>query len=406
MISARFLSQVSSRINQAKAAELGGASTAFGKVNVIFLGDFGQLPPVRATALFAHSVVSKITENTSSTPLGISNLFGAALWRMVNVVVVLRKNWRAASDPKFTNLLARLRIGRAWEGSAPHATDQVGNGQNYKDSDFKVLQGRLIQTMNAQVRAQFKDAPIVVSTKVTRDFINRKLVKEFANQSNKIMHDYCANDRFNKTRVTGETRNRLWQIRSSVSKDAIGLLPLVPGMKVMVTENVAIKAKVVNGQEGTLVEVKYDVDESANRFAKCAYVHIPGSGIHVHGQALDVVPILPVSVSFSYNGFSISRTQLPLLPAYSYTDYKSQGRSLKKVIIDLSTCRSLQSAYVMLSRATSLEAIAVLRQFEPKKIYKRMAQEFRAEFSRLDRIDADTTQRWTESRNTEATAPY
>ncbi|KAJ7656087.1 hypothetical protein DFH06DRAFT_899129, partial [Mycena polygramma] len=51
--------------------------------------------------------------------------------------------------------------------------------------------------------------------------------------------------------------------------------------------------------------------------------------------------------------FSICREQLPLLPAYAYTDYKSQGRSLKWVIVDLNGCHSLQSVYVMLSRATS-----------------------------------------------------
>ncbi|KAF8336600.1 uncharacterized protein EI90DRAFT_2912087 [Cantharellus anzutake] len=43
------------------------------------------------------------------------------------------------------------------------------------------------------------------------------------------------------------------------------------------------------------------------------------------------------------------RSQLPLLPAFCITDYKSQGKTLPKVILDLESAHSIQSAYVMLS---------------------------------------------------------
>jgi hypothetical protein len=82
--------------------------------------------------------------------------------------------------------------------------------------------------------------------------------------------------------------------------------------------------------------------------------------------------------------------QLPLLPAYAFTDYKIQGRSLTHVIIDLESCRSLQSAYVMLSRATSLKGVAIMRWFDPSRIYKPLSQQFRNEFSRLNNLDEVT----------------
>jgi hypothetical protein len=51
----------------------------------------------------------------------------------------------------------------------------------------------------------------------------------------------------------------------------------------------------------------------------------------------------------------------------AYTNYKAQGQSLAKVLVDLSTCRSLQSVYVMLSQAGSLQNIVIVRWFPPKK---------------------------------------
>ncbi|KAJ7130147.1 hypothetical protein C8R44DRAFT_613972 [Mycena epipterygia] len=330
---------------------------------------------------------------------GISALFGTAIWRMVKNVVVLRKNWRALEDPEFTNLLQRVRKGIAWDGRVAHTAAQLCDGRNYSRSDYNILQTRLLQTMSPTERAEFADAPIIVATKVVRDLVNRRLVKNYANKVGLQVDDYCSRDRFSRVDVAPSMRDRLWKIRSSLTKDALGKIPMVPGMKVMITENVAIKAKAVNGQEGTLVEVKYDIDECGNRYAKCAYVRIPGCGYKTWNQDEDVVPIVPVTTYFKYvtkegGSFSIARSQLPLVPAYAYTDYKAQGRSLTKVTVDLAGSRSLQGLYVMLSRATALKNLAIFRQFDAKKVYKRLSEEFRSEFDRIDNLDAETRIRW------------
>jgi hypothetical protein len=57
--------------------------------------------------------------------------------------------------------------------------------------------------------------------------------------------------------------------------------------------------------------------------------------------------------------FTVNRTQLPLVLADSYTDYKSQGCTLQWAIVDLDSVRSLQGSYVMLSCVKSLKGIAV-----------------------------------------------
>lgn len=56
--------------------------------------------------------------------------------------------------------------------------------------------------------------------------------------------------------------------------------------------------------------------------------------------------------------------QFPIILAYAITDYKIQGQTFDKVILDLRTCSgrplSNGSAYVMMSRVKSLQGLAVL----------------------------------------------
>jgi hypothetical protein len=104
------------------------------------------------------------------------------------------------------------------------------------------------------------------------------------------------------------------------------------------------------------------------------------------------VPVLPVPHHFTYvsylgKKFPISRLQLPLLPAYSYTDYKSQGRTLSHAVVDLASAKNLQGVYVMLSCVKTLDGLAVLRPFEPKKIKQRLSQELRTELECLNILD-------------------
>ncbi|EJU02976.1 hypothetical protein DACRYDRAFT_42811, partial [Dacryopinax primogenitus] len=52
-----------------------------------------------------------------------------------------------------------------------------------------------------------------------------------------------------------------WHLNSTVTGDFLGSLPLVIGMKVMIIENIALQYKAVNGAEGTLTNIKYDITD-------------------------------------------------------------------------------------------------------------------------------------------------
>ena len=239
-----------------------------------------------------------------------------------------------------------------------------------------------------------------MSEKATRDRLNHEIALD--------LHIYHSRDSVKRQALTRIKRQLTWQIRANISGDHIGLLPLVPGMKVTITDNAAVSARIVNGSEGTLWDITYDTDSNGLRFGVCAYVHIPGCGLQISGLAFEVVPILPIKMAFVYaprhvtseasvgesRKCNIVHSQLPLLPAYAFIDYKIQGHSLDRVIIDLHSCRTLQSAYVMLSRARSLEAILIMRFFKPDMIYRTLSEQFRTEFRRLRELEALTKVRF------------
>lgn len=393
MVSARLFADISTRMAQAKSVE-----KPFGGVNMILTGDFGQLRPVKAASLFSHRLVGRIGPDISQKSVGQSALQGASLWRQIQDVVELKQNFRAKEDPEFVNLLSRVRSGCAWNGKDSMTEEQLGTGRNYTISDYDVLRKRQLSVLKEEcpeTLRSLRDAPIIVARKSVRDALNLCKVKSFAKSTNQECHWYHSRDKFHRQSLSGHQQQLMWRVRSSVTNDSIGMLPLVPGMKVMVTENVALKVNVVNGAEGILEHVKYETDELGRRYALCAYVRIKNSGIQSEQLQSDVIPILPVMSNFRYSqrgglSFNIQRSQLPLVPAYAFTDYKVQGRSMDKAVMDLSSCYSLQSAYVMLSRAKSLAGVGILKWFPPSRINTRLSQEFRDEFARLKRLDRET----------------
>ena len=92
------------------------------------------------------------------------------------------------------------------------------------------------------------------------------------------------------------------------------------------------------------------------------------------------------------------RWQLPLTPAFAFTDYKCQGQTLKKVIIDLAGDNSKNSTYVMLSRVQKLEDLLILRPFKDSALNTQLSPALSAEFQRLKECAEKTNplQSWPE----------
>ncbi len=392
MVSANLLCSISSRLQHAKGQFAVAEDRPFGGVNIIFLGDFGQLRPVISPALYSHRYISEPTVQDAQHKASLAAFKGVYLWRSVRTVVILQKNQRQSKDAPYSNLLSRVREGRS--GVARYT------GSAY---DFRTLQKRLIQNFDRASCSRFVDAPVIVGRKVVRDALNCRLLQLHADSIGAEVEVYYAVDKVEGRVLSGSARDTVWDLGSSTTRDSLGRLPLFPGMRVMVQENIAFAYHVVNGAVGTVKDIKYE-DHRGYRTVSVVYVEIPGAG-QLLGQAEDIVPIFPNPTYFTWtrrratktvpaDADSVSRLQPPLLPAYAYTDYKAQGRSLDSAIVDLDSCFSLQGAYVMLSRVRTSDGLAILRPFKPRKIEAELSAELREEFSRLQELDDATAVTW------------
>ncbi|KAJ7079348.1 hypothetical protein C8R44DRAFT_654172, partial [Mycena epipterygia] len=66
--------------------------------------------------------------------------------------------------------------------------------------------------------------------------------------------------------------------------------------------------------------------------------------------------------------------QLLLIPAFAFTSHNSQGRSLDCACLDLASCASIQSVYVMVSRLRSLKGLCISRPFRLSKIQNHISR--------------------------------
>ncbi|KAJ8473524.1 hypothetical protein ONZ51_g7821 [Trametes cubensis] len=395
MIGAKFLAQISRRLQLAKGDNGGLAIKPFGGINIIFTGDFGQLKPVQASSLYSHSLLNDPKLQVIRDFTGVDGLQGIYLWRQVMTVVKLTKNQRQSADPGYADLLARVR-----EGKATSRGDVPVGGQN----DVEVLYRRLMQNVgesDASSFRDFKDAPIIVGNKALRDALNARLIAHRAKECNELVKAFFSKDKIDGILVHGDVQRGLWRLPSKITKDSLGRLPLFRGMRVMIQENIAFGHRLVNGAEGAVEKVLYEETEGI-LYATVAYVRIPGAGQVCHDLPIDLVPVFPETVKFKCTMLvsgqkvvkEITRKQLPLVPAYAYTDYKGQGKSLTYAVVDIASANSLQGVYVMLSRVRSLSGLLILRAFTPNKVCSRLSQELRDELARIDGLAEDTRRRY------------
>ena len=109
------VSMVACDDNYKISAQLAKASNEFdlpyGAINMIFSGDFAQLPPVFGSPLYSSAVGTQLMSRM--TVHGQKAAIGKALWHQVTTVVILRENMRqrtqTAEDNKLRTALENMR---------------------------------------------------------------------------------------------------------------------------------------------------------------------------------------------------------------------------------------------------------------------------------------------------------
>ena len=234
---------------------LGTADKPFGGMNMVFSGDFAQLPP--AIGGEKVSLYSRFIGAVSSDLKSQEEAIGKALWHQVTTVVILRQNMRQRSqtpdDVKLRKALENMRY------------------KACTTEDIAFLRTRI--SSSAPGRASicddnFRNVSIITGTNLHKDEINRLGALRFAQESGQILNHFYSDDteKVNTKEaesgknakhmklLTNEVQKALWSSPpSSTDKHIPGTLSLCIGMPVMIRYNYATELCMTRGQEGYVV---------------------------------------------------------------------------------------------------------------------------------------------------------
>ena len=359
MIGCRQLATINNALTRAKCAS---PSVPFGGVDIIFFGDFIQFPPVKDSPLYSAWNDENCTAKTKQS--AINKELGRHLWKQVNHIILLDEQMRV-QDQAYLELLNRLREGKCLE------------------SDFEMLNTRVVgQTVDI---TSIVDAPIIapgnqlvmavndlfVACHSQRTRVSVSTAKDFIGKRKKAVPKNVANKYRNwaNTRTKGLPRE----------------LKLFVGMPVIVTTNIKTELGITNGTMGVVKSIHFKNGQVINEDTGVHYLEehpdyiiVELDDINVeplHGLPPNHIPIVPVKKSFSVHmpgrkkAVNVNRNHFPLVPHYSCTAHKSQGKTLSKAIVDLVPLKTkgigIEFAYVPLSRVRRLEDLTILRPFHP-----------------------------------------
>jgi hypothetical protein len=227
MIGCRLLLKISEALSDVKQNDL-----PFGGINIIFAGDFAQLPPVGEARLFSH-----INIHDTKTVRGHQNVFGKLLWLSVNTVVILTEIVRqqGPENKEFVSLLDCLRKGRC-----PNDDFDLLNSKWLKNSDF------------TNAGKDWNNVPIIVSNNECKDTLNVKAMADFAVKTGRPMHWYYATDTGGGKEIQDERlHHHLESMHLGKTNQRLKRIPLVIGMPVIICQNFDVEHGVVNGCMGT-----------------------------------------------------------------------------------------------------------------------------------------------------------
>ena len=358
MIGCRQLAKISNALTKAKCAS---PSLPFGGVDMIFFGDFIQFPPVKDSPLYSAWKTGKNTAKKKQSE--INKELGRHLWKQVNHIILLDEQMRV-QDQAYLGMLNRLREG------------------NCLDSDVEMLNTRVVgHTVDI---TSIVDAPIIAPGNQLVMAVNDLFVASHSQHTRvsvSIGQDYIGK---RKKKVPKNVAKKYRNWASTRTKGLPRELQLFVGMPVIVTTNIKTELGITNGTMGVVRLIHFKNGQVINEDTGVHYLEENPDYIIVELDDISVkpldglppnhIPIVPIKKSFSVympgktKAVNVNRIHFPLVPRYSCTAHKSQGKTLSKAIVDLVPLKrgvGIEFAYVPLSRVRRLADLTILRPFNP-----------------------------------------
>lgn len=278
----------------------------FGGIQVIFIGDFFQLPPVNKEDEELHYC------------------FESPVWQELNLkTVLLTKNYRQ-NEEHFIRALSHLRT------------------NNLTDEDIDLFH-------TCDVIDDYKDMLHIFSTNQEADGYNDMMFDAIPSLKYKfVARDEVARDEeFVNENLTPNEERTLEFLNQNCRVDKIIYIKV--GCRVMLLINMDFERGLINGSVGEVIEI--------------------GDGvIVVRFDNGEIAPISREKFEyFKHNKVQARRRQFPLRLAYGITIHKSQGMTLDKLYVDCKKIFERGQAYVALSRLKTLDGL-YLKNFSPSLV--------------------------------------
>ena len=367
------------RINLQLARVFEKAEIPFGGLNMIFSGDFAQLPPAiggEHVSLYSRSIGAIAADMKSQ-----EESVGKALWHQITTVVILRVNMRqkkqSSDDAKLRTTLENMRYKACTPG------------------DIAFLRTRISSTIPGQPSicdSNFRNVSIITGTNIHKDEINRLGALRFAQETGQTLVDFFSEDSSRITQsdlaeesrgvkrvgeLTKEIMDSLWsQPPSSTDKHIAGKLSLCIDLPIMIRYNFATEMCMTRGQEGFVHGWQSKIGSKGQNMLDTLFIKLkdPPSSVKITDLPEDVVPIFPTTTIVKAmlpndEKYYINRSQVEVLVNFAMTDFASQGKTRPDNPTDLNNLRSHQSYYTALSRSATAEGTLILQGFDPRWLF-------------------------------------
>jgi hypothetical protein len=358
MTGCTMIQDVSTKMSDAKSNK-----DPFGGIDLIFAGDFYQLPPNTNDPLYSEPDLAKNINLTKASA-------GFLKFQALTHVIILRQQHRMR-DPEYKDVVQRFRHGQQLAKDEKYCLGKTINADN--------------TLATGHLSALDKEPIIIVKNNDVRYHINMIKSKQHANAVGtklliNIAHDVA------KSHVPNRVRHEMLLLHETGKTSyTAGLLPMFVGMPVMIKKNIGTELGISNGSTGTIVDIVLDprevVDYSNDRphylrfHPEAVYVEIDTpldkNGKPTQKFRLKGLPPNVFAMNCKSNGkqrpqlvvhqpkdwpvtVTMSRKQFSFLPAYAITVNSSQGRTLESAIVHLDgDFTNNVKPYVMLSRLTN-----------------------------------------------------
>lgn len=358
MISAELLQKIDQRLKQVT----GNYNTDFGGIDVIFIGDLRQLPPVRATPIYKPIRTSMV---------------GPHLWRKL----------------QFYELTTVMRQANA---AFSKTLTKIGNGNPLENIEFELIESRFFE--KSVVDRLCPHGVRLFWTNEEVEAYNNFVLQQCDDKVYSTAHDV----------INGSTNHEQEAaFRIKLHKKSIidtGGLPyqtiFVVGKHYLLTTNIDVVDGLCNGAVGKSVHLEYDENNALIRIWLEFADHKIGrkkrrkaARLALKNGVSDIaVPIdlRTANITLTTNKKVVAkRKHFPLVAALAMTIHKSQGATFEQVVYKYSRKQSQELVYVALSRVTSIENLYIVTEddatfhFYHNRVQAKSTDSLLKEFQRL-----------------------